>query len=134
MLRPELTEGIIGAFYDVYNALHFGFLESVYAGALEAELRERGLDVAREVPIEVHFRGRIIGSHRLDMVVSDAVIVELKATRFLDSSAEAQVLNYLRATRLEIGLLLHFGPRPSFKRFISTNKPGMFFRDAVPPR
>lgn len=134
LLGEELTGGVIGAFYDVYNALRFGFLEAVYANALECELRARGLAVAREATVDVHYKGEKVGVYRVDMLVQDVLVVEVKATRFLDSHAEQQVLNYLRATRLEIGLLLHFGVRPAFKRFVSSNRPGPYIRDAIAPR
>lgn len=133
LLGEELTGGIIGAFYDVYNSLRFGFLEAVYANALERELRGRGLAVSREATVDVLYKGAPVGVYRVDLLVNDTVVVEVKATRFLDSHAEQQVLNYLRATRLEIGLLLHFGVRPAFRRFVSTNKPGPYLRDAIAP-
>ena len=133
MLHADLTDRIIGAFYEVYKRLKFGYLESIYGNAFEIELRLRGLRVARELPVEVFYRGHSAGMQRLDMVVQDVVVVELKASRLLDPSAEAQLMSYLRATRLEVGLLFHFGPRPSFRRFISTNDRGMFRRDAIQP-
>ena len=133
MLHAEITEQIIGAFYEVHRTLGFGFLESVYANALEHELRERGLTVKREVPVDVAYRGRIVGHHRIDILVNGLVVVEVKASRFLDPSADKQTLNYLRGTSLEVALLLHFGPRPAFRRFISTNRPVPALRDAIPP-
>lgn len=134
MFRPELTHGIIGAFYDVYNELPFGYLDAVYCGALAVELRERGHTVQREVPISVHYKGHAVGDYRADLLVDDAVIVEVKASRYPDPNGEHQLLNYLRATDCEVGLLFHFGPRPSFKRLVSTRKSGPYLRDAIPPR
>jgi GxxExxY protein len=134
MFRPELTHGIIGAFYDVYNELRFGFLEAVYAGALGIELRERGHLVQGEVPISIRYKGHVVGEYRADLLVDDSVLIEVKATRHLDPNAEHQLLNYLRGSGVEIGLLFHFGPRPYFKRLISTRKNGPFLRDAIPPR
>jgi GxxExxY protein len=131
MYRPELTHDILGAFYDVYNSLQFGFLEAVYVNALTAELRERGHHVAREVPIDVRYKGQSVGSYRVDLLVDDAVVLEVKATRCLDPQAEHQLLNYLRATRLEVGLLLHFGVRPAFKRLVCTSNRGSYLRDVV---
>jgi GxxExxY protein len=86
------------------------------------------------VPVAVGYKGRKAGDYRADVVVDERVIVEVKATRFLDSHAEHQLLNYLRASQLEVGLLMHFGPKPFFKRLVSTNARGTFIRDAIPPR
>ena len=120
LLEEDLTRSIISAFYDVYNQLGFGFLESVYANALTLELRERGRTVSREVPVRVFYRGSRVGEYRADMVVEHAVLVEIKASRLLDVQARQQTLNYLRGTHLEVGLLLHFGPKPHFERVVST--------------
>jgi GxxExxY protein len=108
-------------FFDVYNELGFGFLESVYAGALAAAFREAGLTVEREMPLEVRFRGSVVGQFRADLVVGGAVLIEAKACPSLHPAHNAQVLNYLRATVLEIGLLLNFGPRPGIKRLAFDN-------------
>lgn len=126
LYRPELTEGIIGAFFDVWNDLKFGYLESICVSALELELRTRGMGVQREFPVDVYYKGRVVGRQRLDLVVEQSVVLEVKASRVLDPSAEARIMSYLRATKLEVGLILHFGPRPSFRRFISTNRPERF--------
>jgi GxxExxY protein len=112
----ELTEQIIGAFYDVYNSLGYGFLEKVYENALAIELGGRGLVVAQQAPIVVRYRGKVIGEHFADLIVQDIVIVELKAARALTPEHEAQLLNYLKATEYEVGLLLNFGPKATFKR------------------
>jgi GxxExxY protein len=113
---PEeaLTHSIIGAFFEVYNTLGFGFLEHIYKMALERELRARGHRVAREVMVRVSYKGEELAPQRLDMIVDDKVVVETKAAARLDRSAARQLYNYLRATRLEIGLLFHFGPEPAF--------------------
>jgi GxxExxY protein len=121
LFEGALTRRIIGAFYDVYNALGYGFLESVYKTALEREIADRGLHVVREAAAEVRFKGGIVGTFKADLLVESRVVVELTACRKLDSAHPAQVMNYLRATDLEVGLLLHFGPRPAFQRFVSTN-------------
>lgn len=121
LFEEALTRRIIGAFYDVYNALGYGFLESVYASALEYEIVSRGLQVVREAGAEVLYKGRTVGLFRADLLVESRVVVELKACRKLDPAHPAQVINCLRATDLEVGLLLHFGPRPGFQRFIATN-------------
>jgi GxxExxY protein len=117
----ELTEKIIGVFYDVYNELGYGFLESVYEEALGLALVQAGLSVARQIPVPVHFRGVCVGDFRADMIVEDAVIVELKALKQIDSHCEKQILNYLRATECEVGLLLNFGEHPAHRRFVFDN-------------
>ena len=99
-----------------YNALGFGFLEQLYLNAMEIELVDRGHSVARECAATVTYRGRDIGKHRLDMVVDQRLIIEAKSTITVHPSADRQVYNYLKATGLNIGLLLHFGPKPTFKR------------------
>lgn len=119
--HQELTEKIIGIFYDVYNELGYGFLESTYASALMIALRQAGLAVAREVPVPVRFRGHEIGGYFADILVNSQVLLELKAARTLDRAHEAQLLHYLRATDIEIGLLLNFGQRPQFRRLLFDN-------------
>lgn len=122
LLNPELTEKIIGIYYDVYNEVGFGFLESVYRNCMEIALTESGILVQREYPIPVYFRGKEAGQFRADLLVAKQVLLELKAAQSLDRSHEAQILNYLRATDMEIGLLLNFGsPRPQFRRIVFEN-------------
>ncbi|MGH9949141.1 MAG: GxxExxY protein [Pyrinomonadaceae bacterium] len=121
MLHKELTEKIIGVFYDVYNELGHGFLESVYETAMVIALREAGLKVASQVEIPVWFRKRQIGNFYADLLVEGCVIVELKAVRSIDPSHEAQLIHYLRSTEIEIGLLLNFGVKPEIKRKIYDN-------------
>ena len=119
MLREEsVTREILGAFFAVYNELDFGHLESVYANALALELSWRGLKAEREVPLTVCYRGHEVGFYRADLVIERAVLVELKATRDLDPQARRQTLNYIRATNLGVGLLLHFGAKPRFERVV----------------
>jgi GxxExxY protein len=120
--HSALTEKIIGVFYDVYNELGHGFLESTYAEALIVALRESGLGTAREVPVPVWFRGKKVGQYYADLIVEGVVLLELKAGRTLDSAHEAQLLHYLRATQVEVGLLLNFGLRPQFRRLLFDNK------------
>lgn len=122
LIEERLTQSVIGAFYDVYNALGFGFLEHVYVMALERELLDRGHIVAREVWIPVHYKGIELTKQRLDMLVDDRLVVEAKATRQLPPVAERQVNNYLRATQLQVGLLLHFGEKPGFHRVVCRPK------------
>jgi GxxExxY protein len=115
---------IIGAFYEVYNRLGYGYLESHYAAALERELNGAGKQVAREYAVRVLYKGEEIGFHRLDMVVESAVVVELKSTPVLAPIARRQLYNYLRATNLEAGLLLYFGPEPRFQKVFVLNRLG----------
>ena len=116
-----LTQKIIGVFYDVYNELGAGFLESVYQKSLMLALEAAGLAVCSRVDIPVWFRGHQVGHFEGDLLVEKCVLLELKATRALDSSHQAQLLNYLRATGIEVGLLLNFGPKPEFKRLAFDN-------------
>ena len=121
-MEEELTRSIIGAFYEVYNTLGHGFLEHLYVRALEQELRARGHKVGREVWVRVAYKGNELGIHRLDLVVDDKVVLETKATTELANGAKRQLFNYLRATSLEIGILLHFGPAPRFYPMVCRNK------------
>jgi len=121
LLYQDLTEKIIGTFYSVYNELGHGFAESVYEQSMLLALSDAGMLVARQVPINVFFRGHQVGTFRADMLVEDAVLLELKATSALDKAHEAQLLNYLRATDIEVGLLLNFGDRAQFKRLLFNN-------------
>ena len=114
--HSDLTEQIIGAFYAVYSALGYGFLENVYVKALMIELKYRGMTVRDELPIQVYYAGQMIGEYFADLVVNDLVILEIKATKCLVTEHEAQLLNCLKATPYEVGLLLNFGPKPETKR------------------
>jgi GxxExxY protein len=116
LIYERLTHSVIGTFFDVYNTLGFGFLESVYSAALERELRDRGHDVGREVYVPVFYRGEAIARQRLDIVVDRKLVVEIKSTYELHGAAPRQVYNYLRGTRLRLGLILHFGPTSKFYR------------------
>lgn len=116
-----ITDRILGVFYDVYNELGWGFLESVYHQSLVLALQSVGLRVNSKVPIPVWFRGIRVGRFEADILVESCVLLELKAVRTLDSSHRAQLTNYLRATEIEVGLLLNFGEKPEFKRVIFDN-------------
>ena len=122
LVEESITRAVIAAFFAVYNKLGFGFLEHLYVMALERELLKRGHRVAREFLARVCYDAGELGFHRLDMVVDDTVIVEVKSTFHLHKSAQRQVHNYLRATNLEVGLLLHFGPEPQFFRLYVPNR------------
>lgn len=120
----ELTRPTIGAFYRVYDGLGYGHFEAVYGAALEMELREVGLPFRREAPVEVWYRGRVVGNYRADFVVDDRVVIELKATHALDVSARRQLFNYLKSSDMSVGLLLHFGPTARFHRIVHTRNGG----------
>lgn len=119
--RPELTDPILASFYAVYNDLGHGFSESVYTGAMVIDLSAAGHVAQRECPIIVRYRGHVVGDFRADLVVDSAVIVEIKCARAIDAAHEAQLLNYLRGTTMEIGLILNFGVRPTFRRLVFDN-------------
>ena len=121
LIEEELTSSAIGAFFEVYNTLGFGFLEHVYVRALEIELRRRGHRVGRQVGVQIMYKGEEIAYQRLDLIVNDTLIIEAKSTYDLRKGARRQVYNYLRATNLEVGLLFHFGPEPKFYRTICRN-------------
>ncbi|HVX39327.1 MAG TPA: GxxExxY protein [Gemmatimonadaceae bacterium] len=122
LLEGERVRSIVGAFYTVYDYYGFGLAEAVYAGALELELIRRGHACSRELTISVAYHGRHVAWQRLDMVIDERVIVENKATEVLPPYAERQLLNYLRASPFPVGLLLHFGPVPKFRRFVDSRK------------
>lgn len=121
LLQEQLTRSVIGAFFSVYNSLGYGFLEHLYVTALERELKRRGHRTTRELSVRVMYHGEQLGSQRLDLVVDELLIVEIKSTADLPPIAKRQLLNYLRATNLEVGLLLHFGPKPKFHRLVYEN-------------
>ena len=122
ILHGPTTDLILKAFYQVYNALGYGFLERVYVSAIMHTLRKLGLTPEREVPILVEYDGITVGEYRADLVVNNVILVEVKAARGLADEFEAQLLNYLRATRMEVGLLLNFGPEPQFFRRVFENE------------
>lgn len=121
MLHKHITSGVIKAFYQVYNTLGYGFLEKVYANALVHELKSQGFSVQQQVPIKVYYDGYLVGEYFTDLVGEGQVIIELKAAETLHPQHEAQLLNYLKATDIEVGLLLNFGPKPIVVRKILTN-------------
>lgn len=122
LIEEELTEAVIGVFYDVYNSLGYGFLEHVYMLAMERVLAQRGHSVAREYPAPVYLKGEVLCTYRIDMVVDEKVIVEIKSTEQLHSSATRQLRNYLKATEIEVGLLFHFGPEAKYYRQVLSNQ------------
>ena len=122
LAHEEVTEKIIGVFYDVYNELGHGFLEAVYREAMLVALRQAGLEVEKEVLLPVYFRGVTVGEYRADLVVDKKVIVELKTARAIDATHEAQTLHYLKSTDMEIALLFNFGVKAQFRRLIFSNQ------------
>jgi GxxExxY protein len=121
MIHEEKTSKIIGAFYTVYNTLGHGFLEKVYENALAIELRKQGMVAEQQKRIEVFYDGERVGDYYADIVVDGCVVLELKAAEALAPEHEAQLINYLKGTVVEVGLLLNFGPKPQLARRILTN-------------
>ncbi len=119
--HSEITSKILGVFYEVHNELGYGFSEKVYENAMAIRLRKAGLDVQQQVPIPVLFDGQVVGQYVADLLANDVVLLELKAVRNILPEHEAQLLNYLKATRVEVGLLLNFGPQATFKRKVFDN-------------
>lgn len=120
-LHQELTDQVIKAFYKVYNTLGFGFLERVYQNALFTELRNQGFKCETQKQIKVNYEGFEVGIYYPDIIVNDVLILELKATETVVEEHELQLINYLKATEIELGLLLNFGKKPEVKRKIFTN-------------
>jgi GxxExxY protein len=121
LVEKEITRDVIGAFFEVYNNLGYGFLEYVYSLAMEHELLLRGHTVEREVSVPVTYKGKLLTTQRIDMIIDGKVVVENKAGPLLPVTARMQALNYVRSTSLEVGLLLHFGPEAKFYRVVHTN-------------
>jgi GxxExxY protein len=121
MLNKEITEKIIKCFYTVYNTLGYGFLEKVYENALLIELSKAGINAEKQKPIKVYYDNTIVGEYYADIIVNDLVILELKAAEILIEEHEFQLINYLKATKIETGLLLNFGKSPEIKRKKYTN-------------
>lgn len=119
--HKDLTDKVIQAFYKVYNSLGYGFLEKVYENAMMVELREVGIKAVSQHPIKVLYGDEVIGEYFADLLIEDSVIVEIKAAKGLAAENEAQLLNYLKATNKEVGLLLNFGPKPEVKRKVFDN-------------
>ena len=117
----EITQKVIGAFYKVFDELGCGFLERVYIGALKIELDKLGLKSVRELPVGVRYDSVVVGEYKVDLLVEERVLVEVKAIRELSEADERQLLNYLRCTNKEVGLLLNFGSNPEIKRKVYDN-------------
>ena len=121
LLEENSTSKIIGAFYNVYNTLGYGFLEKVYERALVTELEENGFRAECQEPIKVHYNGKPVGNYFADIVVDEKVVLEIKAAAKISKAHETQLINYLKATQIEIGFVLNFGPEPAFRRKIYSN-------------
>jgi GxxExxY protein len=121
ILHEELSNKIIGCFYKVYNKLGYGFLEKIYLNSMMIELQRSGLQVEKQKQIKVYYDGLMVGEYFADLIVENTVILELKAAEALVLEHELQLVNYLKATEKEIGLLLNFGREPVFCRKIFTN-------------
>jgi GxxExxY protein len=120
-IHQELSSKIIGCFYKVYNTLGFGFLEKVYENALKLELRNSGLLVEKQLPIVVYYEDEVVGNYFADLVVERKIIIEIKAVESICEEHELQLINYLKATDYELGLLLNFGRKPEVRRKIYSN-------------
>lgn len=121
LLHRDTTDKIIGCFYRAGNQMGHGFLESVYHNVMFHELSKAGLKVRSKVRLPVRYEGLIVGDFEADLIVEECVILEIKAARAIDPSAIAQLMNYLRASQIEVGLLLNFGPKLEFKRVVFEN-------------
>ena len=120
--HEELTRQIISCFYNTYNTLGYGFLEKVYENSFRIVLEEKGFYVKQQVPIKVYFQDRTVGDYFADLIINDLVLIEIKAQEILVKENEAQLLNYLKATSYEVGLLLNFGIKPEVRRKIFDNE------------
>ena len=124
----DVTNLIIKAYYNVYNTLGFGFLEKVYENSMMIELKNLGLNCSNQIAIKVNYKDKIVGDYYADIIVNNSVIIELKAAKSLCEEHEIQLVNYLKATNMEVGLLINFGKEPEFKRKVLTNEYKKFNR------
>ncbi len=123
--HSDLTNKIIGVFYEVFNELGYGFNERVYENAMLIRLEQNQLKVNQQLPVSVYFESKVVGEYVVDLLVNDLVLLELKAVRKLNQDHEAQLLNYLKATEIEVGLVLNFGPKAEFiRRVLDNNRKG----------
>ena len=122
MKHKELTDKIIKAFFNVYNVLGYGFLEKVYEQAMYYELLEMGLNVDRQKKVTVYYKKYIAGEYNSDLTIEDIIICELKTSEIISEANESQLINYLKATNIEVGLLLNFGKKPEIRRKVYNNE------------
>jgi GxxExxY protein len=121
LLHKRITGATLNLAHRVYNRLGYGFIENPYVGALHHELLKAGLRAEREAPIAVEYDGVVVGTYRMDLLIEGVVVLEAKAERTITGHHERQLRNYLKASRVEVGILFNFGPQPEFRRFIHTN-------------
>ena len=121
LLHKEITEKIIKSYFKVYNTLGYGFLEKVYENAMAIELRKNGLDVKCQHPITVLYESEIVGEYFADIIINGIVVIELKAAKEISEEHECQLINYLKATNIELGLLMNFGKDAEYKRKVFMN-------------
>jgi GxxExxY protein len=121
MILEDKTKVIIKCFYNVANALGYGFLEKVYENALVIELMENGFSVKGQSGISVHYKGQRVGEYYADLIIDESILLELKSVETLIDVHRTQLINYLKASEIEVGLLMNFGKKPTFERFIFTN-------------
>ena len=121
LLHKKITDDILKVYYDIYNQLGYGFLEKVYQNSMYLELKSKGYKVEAQKQIKVYFKNQLVGEYYADLLTEDKIIIELKACELLMNVHIAQLMNYLKATEIEVGLLLNFGEEPEFKRIIYTN-------------
>lgn len=131
LLYEDKTDKIIKIFYNVYNALGYGFLEKVYEAALVIELSKNGFEVKRQAPIKVYYDGQLIGDYYCDLIVDDLILIELKSVETLVIAHQKQTINYLKASEFEVALLLNFGDTPQVKRLLFTNDRKPLLRNSI---
>ena len=125
-LHSDITAIIIKAYYNVFNKLGYGFLEKVYENSMMIELKKLGLNCMKQVPIKVHYDDEVVGDYFADIIVDDVIIIELKAAKSLCEENEIQLVNYLKSTEIEVGLLLNFGKKTEFRRKVFSNEYKIF--------
>jgi GxxExxY protein len=133
LLHSQITGEIIKAFYKVYNILGYGFLEKVYENALRFEFEANGLNVQQQLPINVFYNGKVAGEYFADLIVNGKVIIEIKTASLIDKAHEAQLLNYLKATEIEVGLILNFGQKADYRRKVNTNNTQNLIKSLLNP-
>ena len=133
MKHEEITNQIIKAFFNVYNTLGYGFLEKVYENAMYIELTEMGLKTERQKRVLVYYKSQVVGDYSADLTVEDVVICELKINEMLSGDNEYQLVNYLKATTVEVGLLLNFGKKPELRRKIYDNEKKVWYTTRMTP-
>ena len=121
LLHKNITDKILKAYFSIYNSLGYGFLERVYQNAMYFELKELGLNVEAQKQIKVYYKNQLVGEYFADLIIEDLIIVELKAAELLMTAHRSQLYNYLKSTKMEVGLLLNFGSEAEFERIIFTN-------------